>query len=88
VRVVHVSCDRCGAAIDGSMSALITAGELAGSLPRIDLCEPCGRALVEWLRAACTPHGEPHEPPAEGSHGPARRRTGEASRPIPGVAST
>jgi hypothetical protein len=70
------------------MSTLAVAGELADTLPRIDLCEPCGRALVEWLRIACTPRGEALATEADGSHGPAQRRPGEASGAIPGYAST
>jgi hypothetical protein len=81
VRTTIIHCDRCQARIDGPMSTLAVAGEMAEALPRIDLCGPCGRAMVEWLRAAYTPRGEPHEPPADGSHDPARRRLGEAPRP-------
>jgi hypothetical protein len=33
------------------MCTLAVAGVLADTIDRIDLCEPCGRALVEWLRS-------------------------------------
>jgi hypothetical protein len=88
MRTTVVHCDRCKARIDGPMSTLAVAGELAGTIERIDVCEPCGVRLLEWLRAADTPRREPHEPPADGSHDPARRRPGEAPRPPLGVAST
>jgi hypothetical protein len=55
VRTTTVHCDRCKARIDGPMSTLETAGELADTLPRIDLCSSCGRALVEFLRAVAAP---------------------------------
>jgi hypothetical protein len=67
-----VTCDRCRREIDGSMSTLIVNGTLADTVDRIDVCEPCGRALVGWLRAACTPRGEAPAPSADGSHRPAR----------------
>jgi hypothetical protein len=73
VRVTTVTCDRCRAQIDGPMSSLETAGELAGALPSIDLCEPCSRALVSWLRSAVK--GRAEAPLADGSHHPARQHT-------------
>jgi hypothetical protein len=77
MRVVIVTCDRCGSTITGPMSTLAVAGELAGTIERVDLCQPCGRALVDWLRAAHTPRGEALAPPADGSRpGPATPRRG------------
>src|SRR5579883_1266054 len=52
MRYTTITCDRCRARIDGPMTVLEPAGELAGALPRIDLCGPCGRALLAWLRSA------------------------------------
>ncbi|HZW34907.1 MAG TPA: hypothetical protein VFF52_29560 [Isosphaeraceae bacterium] len=52
MRTTTITCDRCRAQIDGPMTVLEPAGELAGALPRIDLCGPCGRALLAWLRSA------------------------------------
>jgi hypothetical protein len=83
-----VTCDRCRREIDGPMSTLIVNGTLAATIERVDVCEPCGARLLEWLRAAHTPRGEALAPQADGSHDPARRRPGEAHRPSLGVAST
>jgi hypothetical protein len=88
MRVVTVSCDRCGTVITGAMSTLAVTGELAGTIERVDVCEPCGRSLLDFIRAAHTPRGEALAPSADGSHDPARRRDSGAYRPIPGVAST
>jgi hypothetical protein len=88
MRTTTVTCDRCGATITGAMSTLIVNGTLAATIERIDVCEPCGARLLEWLRAACMPRGEALAPEADGSHQPAQQRAGEASRAIPGVAST
>jgi hypothetical protein len=84
MRVVTISCDRCGARIDGPMSTLAVSGTLADTVERIDVCEPCGRALAEFIRTVHTPRGEALAPEADGSHGPARQRPGEAHRPPAG----
>jgi hypothetical protein len=76
VRTTTIHCDRCRVQIDGPMSSLETAGELAGALPRIDLCAECGRALVSWLRSA-----EALGSVLEGSIDPAGRCPGEAHSP-------
>jgi transposase len=51
--VLHTTrtCNRCGCTIEGQGSLLTPSGELCATLDRIDLCEPCGLALVGWLRS-------------------------------------
>ncbi len=68
MRYTTITCDRCRAAITGPMSTRESAGELAGALPRIDLCGPCGRALLAWLRSAEALGSAAED---EGSSGPA-----------------
>jgi hypothetical protein len=48
---VTITCDRCGSTITGAMSTMVVAGELADTVERIDLCQPCSTRLMEWLRS-------------------------------------
>jgi hypothetical protein len=55
MRVVTMTCDRCGARIGGPMSTLAVSGTLADTIERIDLCGPYSARLLEWLRALSAP---------------------------------
>ncbi len=58
MRVTTVTCDRCKQVIETDMSLVIldAAGQLARTIEKVDLCERCGQALLEWLRSK--PSGE------------------------------
>lgn len=55
MKITSVTCDRCRRPIVDGGSLIQAAGAIRDSLGVCDLCEPCGHALIAWLRAAAMP---------------------------------
>jgi hypothetical protein len=50
VRITTVTCDRCRRVIEADMAVIQGQGTLKDVLGSADLCGPCARELLEWLR--------------------------------------
>jgi hypothetical protein len=52
VRITTVACDRCRRVVESDMAVIKCLGILEAPVGRADLCDPCARELLDWLRSA------------------------------------
>ncbi|MHB1562027.1 MAG: hypothetical protein ACYC61_31650 [Isosphaeraceae bacterium] len=55
MRITNIVCDRCRRPVGDGGSLIRAAGAIRELLGELDLCGPCGRELIAWLRGAAMP---------------------------------
>ena len=63
MRTTTVTCDRCRCAIQDDLATLQCLGVLKDTPGQADLCGPCARELLDWLRRGPAPGATPHIKP-------------------------
>jgi hypothetical protein len=54
-----VTCDRCRHAIQANLTTVQFLGVFKNTMDQIDLCGPCARELLDWLRSGPVPGATP-----------------------------
>ena len=60
MRTTTVTCDRCQCAIPADLATIQCLGVLKDTPDQADLCGPCARELLDWLRRGPAPESTPH----------------------------